>query len=493
MHPRRGAAREFVQRLHDQVAALERERDDLRSQVEELRTAVAVRDARIAELEALNATLDQRVRQQAHALYGRKTERTPQTPVPSESVGEVPAAKRRGQRCGGHGHGRRRYEGLPAVDVQHELSAEQRICPVCGLPTYVEMTEEERSTEIDWELRLRLVVHHRRKYRRTCRCAGAPKFVTAPAPAKLIPKGLFTPRFVAYVLVEKFLLARPLHRIHTAPALEGADIAEGTLVGVLQRLQPLLDPLHAAICARNRQSPHLHVDETRWRRLWAVKSGAFWLWVFQGPDTTAYLLDASRGHEVVLDYLGARGGEPGARVITIICDFMAAYDAARKSAGTDLDVELARCWAHYRRLVLEAGRQCVTDPVLRGWVQQWIALTDDFFALHANRKRAQPGTPEFAAADMELRGCAMEMEGPGSGRRGSSWRHGSRCRRSGGARQVSPEAEGGRRLVDDGSHEPLSHLGHAPLGRVDEHAVARPWLHEPLVLEVAIGLRRRWG
>ncbi len=409
LHTRRGGARELVHRLQDEVAALERERDDLRGQVEELRATVAVRDTRIAELEAQNATLDQRVRQQAHALYGRKTEQTPRPAVPSESGGDAPAAKRRGQRRGVRGHGRRRYEGLPAVDVHHELSAEQRICPVCGLATYVEMAEEELSTEIDWELRLRRVVHHRRKYRRTCRC-GAPKFVTAPGPAKLIPKGLFTPRFMAYVLVEKFLLARPLHRIHTALALEGADIAEGTLVGVLQRIQPLLEPLYAAICARNRQSPHLHVDETQWRRLWVVKSGAFWLWVFQGPDTTAYLLDASRGHEVVLDYLGARRGEAGARVITIICDFMAAYDAARKNAGTDLDVELARCWAHYRRLVLDAGRQCATDPVLQGWVQQWIALIDDFFGLHADRRRAQPGTPEFAAADMALRGCAMEME-----------------------------------------------------------------------------------
>ena len=303
---------------------------------------------------------------------------SPQRPTPSP----YPALPlRRGQRSGAPGHGRRRYDGLPAVHESHELPAEDRTCPNCGLPTYIEAFGEELSTEIDWEPGLRRVVHHRRKYRRTCECAAAPKLLTAPAPAKLVPKGLFTPRFVAHVLVEKFLFARPLHRVCAALALEDADIAEGTLVGVLHRLQPLLEPLHAAICARNRQSPHLHVDETRWRRLWAVKTGGFWLWVFQGPDTTAYLLDESRGHEVVLRHLGAAEGDHGARVVTIVCDFMAAYDAARKNAQTGLDVELARCWAHYRRLILDAGRQCVDDPALQRWAQRWIDLVDDISRL----------------------------------------------------------------------------------------------------------------
>ena len=257
--------------MRDDVAALKRERDALRGQVQELRAALTMREARIAELEGQKVVLAQRVQQQAHSLYARKTEQTP-TPAAGGS-------RRRGQRCGARGHGRRRYDALPAVHVQHELQVEEQICPNCGLPTYLKMSEEELSTEIDWEPGVRRVVHHRRKYHRTCQCDGVPRFLTAPAPAKLIPKGLFTPRFVAHVLVEKFLFARPLHRLCAALALENADIAAGTLVGVLHRLQPLLDPLHAAFCARHRQSPHLNVDETRWRRLWAVKAGGFWLWV----------------------------------------------------------------------------------------------------------------------------------------------------------------------------------------------------------------------
>jgi transposase len=393
-----------------EIADLRRERDALRVRVGELTAALAARDARIAELEGQKAALEERLRQQAHALYGRKTEQSPQPEAAPPEAGIGPQGRRRGQRRGARGHGRRRYDALPAVHVTHELPSEERVCAHCGLPTYVEVADEEVSTEIDWEVRIRRVVHHRRKYRRTCRCPGGPRFLTAPAPAKLIPKGLFTPRFVAHVAVEKFLLARPLHRVASALAMEGAGLAEGTLVGVLQRVAPLLEPLYAAICARNRQSPHLHVDETRWRRLWAVQAGAMWLWVFQGPDTTVYVVDDSRGHEVVLRQLGLSEGDATARVVTVVCDFMGAYDAACKRTAEGVDLELARCWAHYRRLILDAGRACPDDRALQRWVAQWIEMVDDFFRLHRERKSAQAGAAAFTHADDLLRGCVMEME-----------------------------------------------------------------------------------
>ena len=60
------ATGELIQRLRDEVSALTHERDALLNQVDALR-------GRIAELEGQNAALEQPVRQQAHALFGRKT------------------------------------------------------------------------------------------------------------------------------------------------------------------------------------------------------------------------------------------------------------------------------------------------------------------------------------------------------------------------------------------------------------------------------------
>ena len=56
------------------------------------------------------------------------------------------------------------------------------------------------------------------------------------------PKGLFTLRFVAHLLMDTFLPVQPIHLISAALAMEGAKVAEGTLVGVLGP-PPIMCPL----------------------------------------------------------------------------------------------------------------------------------------------------------------------------------------------------------------------------------------------------------
>jgi len=60
--------------------------------------------------------------------------------------------------------------------------------------------------------------------------------VTAPVPAKLIPKGLFSTGFWVQLLLEKFLFQRPLYRIRQRLALDGLSVSQGTLTGGLQRI-----------------------------------------------------------------------------------------------------------------------------------------------------------------------------------------------------------------------------------------------------------------
>ena len=66
-------------------------------------------------------------------------------------------------------------------------------------------------------------------------------------PPKVIPRGLFTAMFLARLAYEKYVLGRPLHRIIAALAADGLDVAEGTLVGALQQVVPLLAPWAEAI------------------------------------------------------------------------------------------------------------------------------------------------------------------------------------------------------------------------------------------------------
>ena len=68
---------------------------------------------------------------------------------------------------------------------------------------------------------------------------------------KAIGKGRFTTGFLARLLVEKFVLGRPAHRIIAGLAHDGFDLAEGTLAGVFAACSDLLAPLAQLISDRN--------------------------------------------------------------------------------------------------------------------------------------------------------------------------------------------------------------------------------------------------
>ncbi|MBA2577771.1 MAG: transposase [Euzebyaceae bacterium] len=156
--------------------------------------------------------------------------------------------RRRGQQRGGRGHRRGDYSHLDTVEEVHDVAEDQRVCGCCG--TAYAPFGEETSEQIDWRVRIVRIVHRRRRYRRTCRCA-VPGVLTAPVPPKPIGKGLFTAGFLARLLVDKYVSGRPLCRIVAALANDGLDVAEGTLVGALRAASALLAPLDAAVRARN--------------------------------------------------------------------------------------------------------------------------------------------------------------------------------------------------------------------------------------------------
>src|SRR6266568_3806754 len=118
--------------------------------------------------------------------------------------------RRRGQRPGSAGHGRRRHEHLDAEEQVHDIPGGERCCPRCGQP--YQLFGEDVSEEVSWRVRVWRVVHRRRKYRRCCRCP-VPAVVTAPGPAKLIGKGLFTAEFCVNLLIAKYALGLTFSRV----------------------------------------------------------------------------------------------------------------------------------------------------------------------------------------------------------------------------------------------------------------------------------------
>ena len=93
----------------------------------------------------------------------------------------------------------------------HDVAAEQRRCPACGDAYHAHGSEESEQLEI--EVRAYRRVIKRRRYRRSCQCEGAPRLLSAPAPPRLIAKGILGISLWVTVLIDKYLLYRPTHRL----------------------------------------------------------------------------------------------------------------------------------------------------------------------------------------------------------------------------------------------------------------------------------------
>ena len=361
--------------------------------------------ARAEQAEAQAHKLKVAVGQHARARFGRRSEQQ------HAGTGVPEQGGRRGQRHGARGHGRRRdgYAGLPELHVLHDVPEECQACANCGRRRVA--IGEETAEELDVELVVRRLVHHRRSYVAACACPGTERIIRGAAPPKLIPRGSLSVGTIASVVTARYMWGLPLHRITTILRQHGARVPDGTLVGVFKTVQPLLEPLYEAICARNRQSEYLHADETTWRQRWLAKGKRGYIWCFVGLNTTVYVFDPGRDHTVVLKYLELAGTTWGGQVVDLMCDFLASYDKAAKLANaTARRLALSRCWSHYRRLFLDIPAHHPGDRQVAAEVEQWLGMIADLFRLHHQRDLAADGSEEQQEALAAFRGCLQEME-----------------------------------------------------------------------------------
>jgi transposase len=347
---------------------------------------------------ALRRALDRanaRIRDLKQRLFGHKSERGGVIDDRHRQV--AGARRRRGQQRGVSGHGRTRLEHLPVVT--EEIALDSAACPACGAPLDpFPGTDDCEVLEV--EVRAYRRVIRRRRYRRTCGCKAVPGIVTAPPPARLIPRGKFGISVWVAVLLDKFLYDRPSLRLVQDLADHGLALSTGSLTGGLQAIALLFLPLRHALLDQLRRDPHWHADETRWEVFVEIdgKSGHRWyLWVFQSQAVAYYVLDRSRSASVPGAVLaGVDGG-------VISCDRHGAY---KKFARLNPGFNLAFCWAHQRRDLLNLAN---AYPILESWAMAWVRCIGNLFALHAARRNAPPAGPRYAELDRKLRATVDEM------------------------------------------------------------------------------------
>lgn len=345
----------------------------VKSQLEELKQDNLLKEAKIKDLQ--------------NRLFGKKSEKN--SPLQSEKDRqEDPVSKRRrGQQPGSVGHGRTQRPDLPVVHDESDLADAEKRCPTCGLPHLPAPALDEHSDVIEVVVKAHVRRIRRMAYTRNpgCTCEDTPVIVTAPPPARLIPRSNYAVSFWVEVILGKYRYGQPSHRYLQDLADQGLAVSPGTLAGGLQALTPLFEPVLEALYCKQMSEQLFHNDETRWEVFVDLpgKVGTRWyLWVTRSPSVIFYCIDPSRSAAVP----GAHFAGLQADKAILVCD---RYSAYKKLARLALNILLAFCWAHVRRDFLDAGRAFCG---LQEWALQWKARIGTLY--HLNRLRLAQWDPE---------------------------------------------------------------------------------------------------
>ena len=211
----------------------------------------------------------------------------------------------------------------------------------------------------------------------------------ASAPARLIPGGMPTEATVAHVLVSKYADHLPLYRQAQIYSRQGVDLDRSTLADWVGRAAFDLRPVFDALMADLKRSTKLFMDETRAPVLdpgaRKTKTGDFWA---LARDDRPWGGTAPPG--VVFTYTPGRGGQHAERILQgfggiLQVDSYAGYNRLMAPDRVGPGIQLAYCWAHARRKLIEITR---TGPA--PIAEEGVALIRDLYAIEADIRGNDP-------------------------------------------------------------------------------------------------------
>jgi transposase len=241
------------------------------------------------------------------------------------------------------------FENLPVTTQVYELSAEERICPCCGVE------RKEIGADESWQIeyipgRFERLHHVRKKYACPgCEKAGEnPQMEVAAKPEVAIEKGMAGPGLLAYIVTSKFSDYLPLYRLEDIFERQGFEISRATQSIWCGDVADLVEPLYELMAERVRQSHVVATDDTIMPMQSVGKTKSARMWVYVGDQANPYN---------VFDFTLNRGRDgpkyflQGYRQV-LLADGYGGYDGV--VAGNE--ITRAGCWAHARRKIIDAEK-----------------------------------------------------------------------------------------------------------------------------------------
>lgn len=369
--------------LKAMLHSLWQERERLEKQAEEQRQ-------RADELYVEKLRLELELERYKKATYGPRADRLSmnqlaqmllefaegleQKPIPLEDL--RPAEPEPELRRVKRGKGRRalaNFENLPVTTQVYELSAEERLCPGCGVE------RKEIGSEQSWQIEyipghFERIQHVRKKYAcPTCEQAGEnPQMAVAAKAEMAIEKGFAGPGLLAFIVTSKFADYLPLYRLEDIFQRQGFEISRATQSVWCGDVADVVEPLYRRMAERVRKSHVVATDDTVLPMLSPGRAQPARMWVYVGDESNPYnvfdfTLNRSREgpKEFLKDYTQV-----------LLADAYGGYNGV--VAGNALI--RAGCWSHARRKFVDAEKAA---PEV---AHQAVARIDALFAVERQGK-----------------------------------------------------------------------------------------------------------
>ena len=226
----------------------------------------------------------------------------------------------------------------------HELSEEERVCPVCGAEMEPIGTEVVRTLEL---IPSRFVVHEDRYTTYACKnCNGedTPEDISktqirkTPRIPSVYPGSVCSPAAASYLMTEKYVMGSPLYRMEMDFSRRGYPLSRQTMSNWIiycsqTWLTPIYDELHRRLLAED----VIHADETELQVLrepgrkaqtksymWLYRTGKYAkhpiiLYEYQPGRSSSYPLNFLRGYKGYLQTDGYVGYDALTDVIHVGC------------------------------------------------------------------------------------------------------------------------------------------------------------------------------